>query len=83
MVYGRRVGRAAHGVEVVIRHRKLALRGETVRVLGSLDLRRANGGMAQNTDLCQSDEAGLCVPPTCTSGGSSADISRTIACGPY
>lgn len=67
----------------MIRRRKLVLRAETVRAIGAIDLREVHGGMYQRTDvddLCMSDEAGGCLPRTCTSGTSTADVSRTIPC---
>lgn len=63
---------------------KLKLRRETVRLLGAIDLQAAQGGYYRSEvpDLCMSDEAGMCRPTTCTSGGSSADVSLTLPCGP-
>lgn len=47
----------------MIRHRKLTLRRETVRVLGAIDLRAAHGGISG--DFCVESGGVPCVTNIC------------------
>jgi hypothetical protein len=60
----------------MIRHRKLVLRAETVRVLGSVEMSAAHGGISG--DFCIESTGVPCITFSCPMTG---DLSRATPCG--